>query len=89
MDAHPHRGERGIRFDLVDQPEAELDRGPRLRAAEHHRIPERLHLLRPVARGNLAGAALELDRDPCSPIVALAVGQGGEADQVGEKKCVS
>ena len=71
---------------LVRDPQPELD-GPRgIRDAEHERVPDRLHV-RPAPHGELFVYSFEeLGNQVCGLFVAVSLGQGGVAGDVGEQE---
>jgi hypothetical protein len=74
------------RAHLLNESKRECDRlGGRV-AADHHRVAERLHLLRPVLAEQYADIREELPREVGRLLVPVGLGERGEARDVGEEK---
>src|SRR5581483_2999905 len=88
VEADPDAGKTEPRAHLAHDPHAEGDRVASLVAADHQRVPERLHLLRPVLGKQNAGVVEEAGGEICRLGVAVDLGERGEAGEVGEEERV-
>jgi hypothetical protein len=84
MHAHTHGRECRDGVQFLDQADRQGDAVGGLVAAQGNAVSERLQLLGPVAGQEVAHPLVEAERDLGRPIVALGVGERGEADQVRE-----
>jgi sulfide:quinone oxidoreductase len=69
---------------LIDDSQAQLDCGLGALAAQHHRVADRLDLFVLIPRQDSPNALEELRRQVRRPLVAVGLGQRGEAGEVGE-----
>src|SRR5207247_9964013 len=88
VDAHPDQREAGDRLELLDDPDSERYPGPGLLAAKQQPIAERLQLLGSMGGKEPTYPLVQGERHLGRPVIALGVGQRGEADQVGEEEGV-
>jgi hypothetical protein len=72
--------------NVIHDPQPEPDRQTRVTAADHHRVPDRLHLLGVVLGQQRGDPRLELRGQLGGVLVAVGLGQRGEARQVGEQE---
>jgi hypothetical protein len=80
VDPHPDRGDARYAVELADDPQAEPDPVTGVGAAQHDPVAQRLHLLGTELGQDRSDAAMELERDLGGAVVALEIGERGEAD---------
>lgn len=87
MQSDPDAGEAMPGSDLLDDPQRQADRVGHRIATDHHRVTERLYLLSSVPSQQRA-CRLEEAGDDVGVLIAVDLGQGGEAREVREQEGV-